>query len=63
MATKYKYLGKGNYLEGLPARDLTAEELDAYQKALLDTAVGLGLYMLDKPNHKASPEAKTEKPQ
>jgi len=28
-ATSYKYVGDGGYLHGVPARDLTAEDLDA----------------------------------
>lgn len=27
---KLKYVGKGNYLAGVPARDLTAEEVKRY---------------------------------
>lgn len=41
---KYKYVGGGAYLHGLPAQDLDDTKLDEDQKALLERGVAYGLY-------------------
>ena len=40
-----KYIGKGNYLIGIPARDLTREEVSHFGKARL---LASGLYIEPK---------------
>lgn len=39
-----RYVGGGKFLTGVPARDLTAEEWEAYSKAERDHFIKLGLY-------------------
>lgn len=42
-----RYIGRyGAYLEGVPARDLTADEWDAVPEALRERALQLKLYAL-----------------
>jgi hypothetical protein len=41
---KYRYVGKGSYLQGLPATDLDDALLDDTQKELLGAAVSLKMY-------------------
>ena len=45
---KIKYTGNGDYLPGIPARDMTMKEWRAYPKEKRDTAVNLGLYEAPK---------------
>lgn len=53
-----KYIGKGYWLPGIPARDLTPEEVKKHGKAtLLET----GLYEEIKPAKKKKPPAKKDK--
>lgn len=51
MAVRFKYIGDGGYLPGIPARDLTDEDLEAMtaeeKKAVRDNAkhgAGVALY-------------------
>lgn len=41
-----KYVGDGTAIVGVPARDLTAEEMQALDKHLLALALASGLYVL-----------------
>ena len=39
-----KYVGGGNYVQGVPARDLTAKEWDALPEALQEKAISTGTH-------------------
>ena len=56
MKKTYKYTGAGDYLEGVPARDLTQDEWDRLPADLKETAVQLGLYEAPKKGL-STPEA------
>lgn len=45
-----KYIGKGNFIVGIPARDLSAEEVKKYGKDKLEKS---GLYAENKRKPKA----------
>ncbi len=45
MAT-YRYIGRGAFFQGLPARDLDDAELDADGRALLALGLDMGFYVL-----------------
>lgn len=42
---KYKYVGNGSFIQGLPARDLDDKELSPEQKEALAVAVDKELYI------------------
>lgn len=42
---KYKYVGNGAFIQGLPARDLDEDELSPEQKVALAAAVDKELYI------------------
>ncbi len=44
-----RYVGAGDYLPGLPARDLTVEEWAALGADQQTLVVGLGLYVVADP--------------
>jgi hypothetical protein len=50
-----KYIGKGAFLAGVPARDLTEEEVEKYNRQLL---IHSGLYVDEKQEPK--PQEKIE---
>ena len=39
-----KYIGKGNWLPGMPARDLSHKEWNKFPKKERDKAIKLGIY-------------------
>ena len=41
---KWKYVGGGDYLQGLPMEDLDEDELTEAQKGLLETAISMKMY-------------------
>ena len=43
----YRYIGKGQFLFGLPARDLRADELNDEQRELIEIAIKIGLYQVE----------------
>lgn len=47
-----KYIGNGDHLIDLPARDMTEEEWSEYPQELTKAALRLGLYEIDKPKPK-----------
>lgn len=42
-----KFVGKENYLVGLPARDMSREAWESYPEDLRAQALGLGLYQME----------------
>lgn len=48
---KYKYIGKGHYIEGVPARDLTEEEYEAIPEKFKGLAEKL--YKAEEPKSKS----------
>lgn len=53
---KYKYIGNGAFIQGLPAKDLDEDELTAEQRQALAAAVDDELYI-------RIPEEASERPQ
>ena len=45
---RYIYIGAGDYIIGLPTRDIDKKEWENYPKELTDTALKSGLYELEK---------------
>ncbi len=43
-----KYIGKGSFVQGIPARDLTKDEWDAFSKERQKSLVNAGLYKVPK---------------
>ena len=41
---KYRYTGDGDYIPGIPARDLTAADLEALPKHLREGVDAAGIY-------------------
>ncbi len=54
---KAKYVGAGNYVDGVPARDLDAAEWAALSEALQSKALAAGTHKLISPK---SPKAKAQ---
>jgi hypothetical protein len=52
-----RYVGNGEFISGVPARDLTAEEWEGLTEAQRQTALGCGLYEL-LPGKKQTPAQK-----
>lgn len=50
-----KFVGKENYLVGLPARDMSLEEWESYPQDLRAQALGLGLYQMEIHVENGSP--------
>jgi len=44
---KYIYIGAGDYIIGLPTRDIDKKEWESYPKELTDAALKSGLYKLE----------------
>lgn len=42
------YTGNGDYMIGLPARDMSVEEWEAYPEELTNSAIEQGLYKIVK---------------
>ncbi len=62
---KLKYVGKGNYIQGLPATDLDTEGLTEEQMRHAETGLNIGLYVVERaPAHgkpdKGNPARKVE---
>lgn len=53
---RYKYVGTGDYLEGVPARDLEDAEYAALTESQQSDVRKCGLYEEDKPEQPAKPE-------
>lgn len=51
---KYKYIGGGQYFQGLPATDIDESTLTDEQKALIPLAVEKGLYTAGDQSAKPS---------
>lgn len=43
-----KYKGNGNYIQGVPARDLSMDEWNSLSKELQEAAMKSGLYEMPK---------------
>lgn len=43
----FKFVGKENYLVGIPARDMSLEEWESYSEDLRAQALDLGLYQME----------------
>jgi len=56
---KYKYIGNGDYIQGLGAVDLDDSKLSPEQKALLEQGVTKGLYKAEGAGK--APDAKKDK--
>jgi len=56
----YKYAKPGNFIQGLPARDLDDKELSDEQRALLAEAVKQGIYLAPIP---PATKVKTQDPE
>lgn len=59
MAIAYKYVGRGRFLMGLPARDIKEDEVKRFQ-ALLETPAAQELY---EPVTPAGKSKKTQAPE
>lgn len=44
------YIGQGDFIQGLPARDMSLEEWTSYPEDLLAAALAAGLYIVDTEN-------------
>lgn len=45
------YIGAGDYLAGVPARDMTIDEWEALDQSDRDAALALDLYQVPKTGH------------
>ncbi len=57
---KLKYIGRGAFLHGIPAWDLS--ELEVKEHGGVEYLVGTGLYIDDKPKRKKVVKASTAQP-
>ena len=52
----YAYVGEGNFLLGLPTKNIPADDWEKYPEQLTETALKLGLYELQSEDEPAEAE-------